>query len=120
MHGCEDAAATEFEGFFVCEIIFVLGIEDTIGKGLTGAHAEEVSGKTSAITVDVVESRSFLLGDTGTHGSLGHMVSSLHITNLLGRATYHAETHALIRVDKIGEDFGCGCYRNAALVSELV
>ena len=33
---------------------------------------------------------------------------------------YHAQTHALVGVDQVGENLGCCCHRDAPLVTELV
>ena len=119
MHGCEDAAATELESFFVCEVVFVFSVEDTVGEGLTGANAEEVSRETGTVAVYVVESGSFFLGYASAHGSLVQ-ISLVEYLNLSKKATYHAETHALIGVDEVGENLGCGGDGDAALVPELV
>ncbi|GKT42341.1 tRNA pseudouridine synthase 1 [Colletotrichum spaethianum] len=96
-----DTPAAEVERLLVRQVVAVLSIQDTVGEGLTTADAEKVAGKASAVRIDVVERGALLLGDAGTHGA-------------------HAEAHALVRVDEVGEDLGGGGDRDAALVAELV
>jgi hypothetical protein len=70
MHSSQDTAASELERFLGRKVISVLGIEDAISEGLTGADAEEVASEASAIAVDVVQGGSFLGSDTGAHCAL--------------------------------------------------
>lgn len=99
--GGQDTSLAELEGLLVRQVVAVLGVEHTVGKGLTGTDTEEVASKAGAVAVDVVEGGTLLLGDTGTHGA-------------------HAEAHALVAVDEVGEDLAGGGHADAALVSELV
>lgn len=68
--GSKDTPPAELECVFVGQVVFVIGVEHTVGEGLTGTDAEEIAGKARAITVDVIESRTFLRRHAGAHGAL--------------------------------------------------
>lgn len=99
--GGENAALAQLEGVLDGQVVAVLGVEHTVGKGLTGADTEEVTGETGAVAVDVVQGGALLGGDAGAHGA-------------------HAEAHVLVAVDEVGEDLAGGGDADAALVAELV
>jgi hypothetical protein len=97
----QNTSLAELQGLLDGQFVFVLGVQDTVGKGLTGTNTEEVTGETCAVTVDIVESRALLWGDTSAHGT-------------------HAQAHSLVAVDKVREDLAGSGDADAALVSELV
>lgn len=92
---------SQLESVLDAQLVVVLGVQHTVSKRLTTADAEEVAGHTGAVAVDVVQRRSLLRGDAGTHGA-------------------HAEAHALVAVDEVGEDLGGSGDADTALVTELV
>lgn len=99
--GCQNTSLAELEGLLNGQFVFILGIQHTVRKGLTRSDTEKVTRQTSAITVDIIQSRALLLGHTGTHGA-------------------HAQSHSLVAVDQVGEDLAGGRHADAALVTELV
>lgn len=101
MRSRQDTSSSELQGILNAQVIVVLGVQHTIRKSLTGTYAEQVSLKPGTVAVDVVQRRAFLLGHAGAHGA-------------------HAESHALVAVDQVGEDLAGGGDADAALVSELV
>ena len=101
VRGGEDTPPAQLERILAGQVVVVLGVEHAVGKCLTGANAEQVPGKARAVAVDVVKGGAFLRGDARAHGA-------------------HAEAHALVRVDEVGEDLGGGGDADAALVPELV
>ena len=101
MRGCQDTPPSQLQGILVAQLVVVLGIQHTVRKRLTAADAEQVAREARAVAVDVVQGGPFLGRDAGAHGA-------------------HAEAHALVAVDKVGEDLGGGGDADAALVSELV
>lgn len=101
MRSCQDTSSTELKSIVHAQFVVVLGVQDTIRKGLTRADAEQVASQTSTVAVDIVQRRSFLLGDSSAHGA-------------------HAEAHALVAVDEIGEYLAGSRDADATLVTELV
>lgn len=99
--GSQDTSPSKLESILIRQFVLVLGVKHTVGECLTGTDTEEVARQTSAIAIDVVEGGTLLLGDTSAHGT-------------------HAEAHALVAVDEVGEDLAGGGNADAALVSELV
>lgn len=96
--GGQNTSLSKLQGLLIRQIVLVLGIENTIRECLTRANAEEVARQASTVAVNIVESRAFLLGDTGAHGA-------------------HAEAHSLVTVDEVGEDLAGGGNADATLVS---
>jgi hypothetical protein len=99
--GGQDTSAAQSQSLLICQVVSVLGVQHTIGKGLTGTNTEQVAGKSRAVAVNVVQGGTLLLGHSGTHGT-------------------HRQTHALVLVDQVGENLGGSGHGDAALVSELV
>lgn len=62
VHGGKDTSPAELESILDIQIVVVLSIKHTVGKGLTGSNTEQVTGESCAIRVDVVKGRSFLRG----------------------------------------------------------
>lgn len=99
--GCQNTSPSKLQSLLGGEVVFVLSIQNTIGKSLTTAHAEKVAGQSCAVAVDVVERGALLWGDASAHGA-------------------HAEAHALVAVDEVGEDFAGGGNTDTALVTQLM
>lgn len=91
----------QLQRLLLAQIIMVLRIQHAIRECLPGTHAEQVPCQPRAVAVNVVQCRSFLGRHTGAHGA-------------------HAETHALVGVDEVGEDLGGGGDGDAAFVAEFV
>ena len=97
----QDAPSAQLERLLLAQVVAVLGVQHAVGKGLAGADAEQVAGEAGAVRVDVVEGGPLLGRDAGAHGA-------------------HAQAHALVRVDQVGQDLGRGGDRDAPLVPQLV
>lgn len=97
----QDTPLAQLQRLLVRQIVLVLGIQHTVGKSLTTAHAEQVARQPRAVAVDVVQRGALLLGHAGAHGA-------------------HAEALALVAVDEVGQDLAGGGDADAALVAELV
>lgn len=101
MRSRQDASPTKLQGILNAQVIVVLGVQNTIRKCLAGPNAEQVPREPGAVAVDVVQRGALLLGHASAHGA-------------------HAESHALVAVDQVGEDLAGGCDADAAFVPELV
>ena len=97
----QDTPPPQFQRFLLLQIVLVLGVQDSVGKCLTGSDAEKIPGETRAVAVDVVESGSFLGGDAGAHGA-------------------HGQAHAFVGVDEVGEHLRSGGDGDTGLVAEFV
>lgn len=56
----QNTPPAELEGLLLGQVVAILGVEDTVGEGLTGSDTEEVTWETGAVGVDVIEGWAFL------------------------------------------------------------
>src|SRR5271156_913979 len=69
MCGGENAPSAKLKSLFNLQVVAILRIEHSISECLTRSDAEKVSSKSSAVRVDIVQSRTFLRSDTSDHCS---------------------------------------------------
>lgn len=101
MGGSKNASPPKLQGFIFSQVVMILSIEHTVSESLPGSNTEEVARQPCALGIDVVERWAFLRCYASAHGA-------------------HAEAHALVAVDEVGEDLRGGSHRDAALVAELM
>ena len=101
MRRSKDTSPPQLQRRLFAQIIVILRVQHAVRKRLPRPHAEEITRQPCSLGVDVVERWAFLRSHAGAHGA-------------------HAQPHAFVGVDEVGQDLGGGGDGDAAFVPELV